>query len=254
MRQNKMLNKLRDGRVTVGCFLGLESPCVAELLGNLGFDWLMIEAEHNGIDMAQVQNMVRAIETTAAAPLVRLPSGDTHWIQRTLDIGAMGIMVPLIRTADDARRVVAATRYPPEGKRSFGGLRATDYAINSEEYFRNSSENIAVILIIETAEALKNIDEIAAVSGVDALMMGSADLSLDLGLDVFRQPSPEIDEAFQRVLRATQTNNIASGAVYGTADQMRVRAEEGFRFLAFTDYHMLGAVARESLEAVSGIM
>ena len=106
--KNKMLRKLRAGQVCMGCFLGLESPNVAELLGHAGFDWLMIEAEHNGIDMAQIQHMIRAINTTDAVPLVRLPSAESVWIQRTLDVGAMGIMVPLIRTADDAQRVVEA--------------------------------------------------------------------------------------------------------------------------------------------------
>ena len=114
LKTNPVRENLQAGGTSLGCFLGLESSSVAEMLGHAGFEWLMIEAEHNALDMAQVQDMIRAVNTTPAVPLVRIPSADRVFIQRVLDVGAMGIMVPMIRSLEEVRQVVQATRYPPE--------------------------------------------------------------------------------------------------------------------------------------------
>jgi len=110
MRDNWVRNKLRAGEPTLGCFLGLGSPNVAELLAHAGFDWLVVETEHNGLDSAEIQHMLMAMNGTNTIPLVRVPSANPVFIQRALDIGAMGIVVPMVRTADEARAIVAATR------------------------------------------------------------------------------------------------------------------------------------------------
>ena len=253
MSQNKMLRKLRAGQASLGCFLNLESASVAEMLGEAGFDWLMVQAEHNAMDMAQIQELLRAIGNTEAVPLVRIPSLDPVFIQRALDVGAQGVMVPLIRTAEEARRVVEATRYPPRGKRSWGGMRNTRYTFAGKEYFKQSDENIAVILIIETAEALENIDAIAAEPGVDALMLGPADLALSLGLDPFAQSSPELAAACDRVLEAGKEHQVAVGIVYGAAEKMQERAEQGYQLLAISDVNLLASKVREFLAALQDV-
>ena len=121
-------------------------------------------------------------------------------------------MVPMIRSADEAERVVAATRYPPHGKRGFGGLRAGEYTFRSSEYFECANDNILVVLIIETKEALDDIEAIAAVPGVDVLMIGTFDLYLSLGLDPFRQPLPEGELAVERILEAGRKSIALSAA------------------------------------------
>ena len=113
MKKNWVREKLKAGDSTIGCFMGLGSPNVAELLSHAGFDWLVIETEHSALDIGQVEHMLMAVKGTETVPLVRLPSSDWVYIQRALDIGAMGIVVPLIRTAADAQAIVRATRYPP---------------------------------------------------------------------------------------------------------------------------------------------
>jgi 2-keto-3-deoxy-L-rhamnonate aldolase RhmA len=205
---------------------------VAELMAHAGFEWLMIETEHNAVDWADVQQMMMAINATSAVPMVRLPSGDATYVQRALDSGAMGVMVPMIRTADDARRVVAATRYPPHGRRGFGGLRASSYTLRNAEYFQYANDQILVVLIIETREAVENIDAIAAEPGVDVLMLGTFDLYLSLGLDPFRQPLPEGEIAVERVLDAGRRFQRVVGGAYGSAADLRQRREQGFRMLA----------------------
>lgn len=252
MNENVVKEKLLAGETSVGCFLGLGSPMVAELMAYAGFDWLMIETEHNAVDWADVQQIMMATNATNVVPMVRLPSGDPAHVQRALDIGAMGVMVPMIRTVEDARRVVAATRYPPHGRRGFGGLRASSYTFRNSEYFQNANDQILVVLIIETKEAVENIDAIASEPGVDVLMLGTFDLYLSLGLDPFQQPLPEGEQAVQRVLEAGQRHGRAVGGAYGSAADLRQRREQGFRMLAFTDYTLLANATKGALSEIRG--
>jgi 4-hydroxy-2-oxoheptanedioate aldolase len=247
MKRNIAREKLVAGGASVGCFLGLGSPTVAELLAHAGFEWLMIEMEHNAVDWGDVQQMLMAMSGTDAAPMVRVPSKDPLQIQRAVDIGAYGVMVPMIRNVDDARNVVAATRYPPLGRRGFGGLRAGKYTLANAEYFQKSKDEILVVLIIETKEALDNIEAIAAEPGVDALMIGTFDLYLALGLDPFQQPLPDGENAVQRILEAGRKYNRAVGCAYGSAADFRKRREQGFRMLALTDYSLLANAAKGML-------
>ena len=144
MRSNVVREKLRSGQHTFGSFMGMGSPTIAELLAHAGCEWLLIEMEHNGLDMAEVEHILMAMNGTETVPLVRIPSIDPVFIQRALDIGGMGLMVPMVRTADEARAIVRASRYPPEGSRSFGPLRASQYTVNYEEYFNRANENVLI--------------------------------------------------------------------------------------------------------------
>src|SRR5207237_930132 len=161
--RNRVRERVRAGEPTIGCFLALGSPNAAELLGHAGFDWLVIETEHSALDTAQVEHMLMAIGGTGAVPLVRVPAVDPVFIQRSLDLGALGIVVPLVRTADDARAAVRATRFPPAGSRSFGPIRAARYSLDYAPYLAGANESLIVALIVETREAVENLEEIAAV-------------------------------------------------------------------------------------------
>src|SRR5438105_14137334 len=183
VQPNAVLDKLRRGEATLGSFVGLGSPNVVELLGHSGLDWLILETEHNGLDAAEVEHLLRAADNTEAVPIVRVPSAEHVYIQRALDLGAMGVMVPLVRSAAEAEAIVRATRYPPDGTRSFGPLRASHYGLDNADYLDRANDNMLVALIIETREALENIDAIAAVPGVDVLYLGLFDLCLSLDLN-----------------------------------------------------------------------
>ena len=250
MRTNNVRRMLREGKATVGCFLGLGSPNVAELLAHAGFDWLVVESEHNALDLAQIERMLMALNATNVVPLVRVPSADPLCIQRVLDVGAMGIVVPMVRTADEARCIVRATRYPPEGIRGFGPLRAAHYMQDTKDYFTRINENLLVALIIETREAVDNLEAIAATPGIDVIIPGPFDLCLSLGLDPMQQPHEEINQIIDLMFEVGQKHGIACGMHALSPDQMRQNLRRGFTFLYYgADYMMLTEFARAGIDA-----
>ena len=250
MRTNFVREKAVGGKATFGCFLGMGSPTVAELLAHAGCEWLLIEMEHNGLDMAEVEHILMAMNGADTIPLVRIPSADPVFIQRSLDIGGMGIAVPMVKTVAEAEAIVRATRYPPEGRRSFGPLRASNYTINYEDYFEQANDNILVMLIIETTEAVENLEEIAKVPGIDVLFIGAFDLCLAMGLNPFHMPLPEIDAVMEHALAVGRACGVAVGTGVSNPEEMHTRAQQGFTFLSYgPDYKLLTDSIRPGVEA-----
>jgi 4-hydroxy-2-oxoheptanedioate aldolase len=250
MKTNWVRAALRGGQSTLCFFSGLGSPAVAELLACAGFDWVVIETEHNAVDMAQVEHMLMAISGTDAIPLVRVPSHDPVHIQRALDIGALGIVVPMVRTAAEAERIVRATRYPPTGSRSWGPLRASAYTLDNADYMERANDQILVVLIVETKEAVDNLDAIAAVPGVDALFLGKWDMSLALGLNPIHLPFAEIDAIFDRMRQVCSAHGIGAGTGAGSPEELRTLLAAGYIFLSYgNDYSLLVNAARAGLRA-----
>ena len=223
MNENQVRQKVIAGETAVGCFLGLGSPSVTELLAYSGYEWLLVETEHNALDSAQVERMLMAIDGSGALPMVRVPPSDLFAIQKALDIGAMGIIVPMVKTVEEAEAVVAATRYPPEGSRGFGPLRASRYTLDYEDYLERANRNILVGLLLETAEAVEDLERIASVPGVDLLYMGMWDLSLALGVDPRRQPNPETDAVIDKALKVGQDTGVAIGIGVGSPEDLAHR-------------------------------
>ena len=250
MKTNWVREKILAGEPTIGCFLGLCSPNVAELLAHAGYDWLLIETEHHALDSAQIEHMLMAISGTNTIPLVRVPSSNPVFIQRALDIGAMGIVVPFVNTADQARAIVRATRYPPAGTRAFGGLRASRYTIDDEDYFNRANDNIIVAPIFETKEAVENLESIAAVPGVDVLYFGPADLSLSLGLNPLHLPLPETEAILERALAIGRKSGVAIGVGCHTPEKLRQLQAQGFTCVSYGgDFRLLADAAHEGLAA-----
>jgi 2-keto-3-deoxy-L-rhamnonate aldolase RhmA len=253
VRTNWVREKLKAGQATLGCFLGLGSPNVAELLACAGFDWLVVETEHNGLDSAEIEHMLMAMNGTQTIPLVRVPSANPVYIQRALDMGAMGIVVPMLKTAAEAQAVVRATRYPPHGTRSFGPLRATRYSFDNEDYLNRANDNLLVVLILETKEAAENLEAIAAVPGVDGLFLGPFDLCLSLGLNPMKMPFPEVEQVTQRALEVGRKSGVAVGTTAGTPEQLWQLQAQGFTLLGYgPDYRLLAEAARAGLAAFKG--
>ena len=250
MRSNTVRQKVRSGENSFGCFMGMGSPTIGELLAHAGCEWLMVEMEHNGLDMAEVEQMLMAMNGTGTIPMVRIPSADPVFIQRTLDVGSLGIAVPMVRTAAEAEAIVRATRYPPQGTRSFGPLRASQYTIDYEDYFDQANDNVLILLILETVEAVENLEEIANVPGIDVLYIGSFDLCLSLGLNPFDMPLPEVDAVIERTLAISRTYDVAAGIGSGSPEELRRRAAQGFTFLGYgPDYQLLLGSLRPGVEA-----
>ncbi|MDS0474414.1 aldolase/citrate lyase family protein [Natrinema sp. 1APR25-10V2] len=175
---------LRERDPAVGSWLSLRDPAVAELTAELAFDFVVLDIEHTPNTMETVIEMVRAVDAadSQTEAIVRLPWNDPVVVKRVLDTGASGVMAPMIETAAEAETLVESTRYPPEGVRGVAGSRASRYGLEMEEYYRTAADEIVTIAQIETERGLENVDEIAAVEGLDALFVGPADLSANLGI------------------------------------------------------------------------
>src|SRR5579872_1187828 len=172
--------QLRTGKVALGVWCVIPSALSVEAVAGLGFDWLLIDMQHGGMDYSTAVEMIRAVELAGIPPLVRVPWNEPGIIGRVLDAGAIGVVVPMIEDAESAKRAVTAGRYPPAGRRSFGPLRAR--ARQGTAYRFDPDDGTLIITMIETAPALDQAAAIAAVPGVDALLVGPSDLSLSLGL------------------------------------------------------------------------
>ena len=250
MKDNWVRQRMKAGKPVIGCFLGLGSPTIAEMMGLAGMDWLVIETEHNGLDSAEVQHMLTAIGGTDAVPIVRVPNRDQVYIQRALDMGAMGVLVPGVRTAEEARAIVSYTRYPPQGRRSWGPLRASAYTFDNDDYLERANDNILVALILETSDAVDGLDEICAVPGVDVLTMGPWDLSLELGLDPRKLPLPQIEQISVDALEIARRHGVEIGVSANTPDGLRERQSQGFTFIQYgPDYGLFASALNEGLGA-----
>ncbi|MFL2760239.1 MAG: HpcH/HpaI aldolase family protein [Dehalococcoidia bacterium] len=250
MRINNVRNDLLSGKPAIGPFIGLQSANVAELMGNAGFNFVVIESEHNGIDSAEIEHMLMAVGNTDAVPIVRIPSHRQVYIQKALDIGALGIVVPAVKTAEEAAQIVSATKFPPHGKRSWGPLRASKYTFDNEDYLRNANDNILVVLIIETVEAVENLEEIAAVPGIDVLFLGPWDMCLSLGLDPLLLPHPEIDEILEKMIEVATRYEVVAGAGASVPEDVGTRLDQGIQFLSYgPDYALLSSAAFSGVKA-----
>ena len=250
MKNNEVRGKLLAGEAQIGCFMGLGSPNVAELLTRAGLDWLVIETEHNNLDIAQIEHILMAVQGSGAMPIVRVASSQQVYIQRALDVGAMGVLVPMVRSVAEAEAIVAATRYPPAGIRSFGPLRASHYSLDNEDYLRRANDHVLVALIVETREMLDNLEEIAAVPGVDVLFLGPFDLCLSLGLDPLQLPLPEVDAVLERMLEVGRRCGKAVGFAADSPAGLRALQAQGVTFISYgQDYGLLMRAIREGVEA-----
>ncbi|NKB65756.1 MAG: 2-dehydro-3-deoxyglucarate aldolase [Candidatus Latescibacteria bacterium] len=250
MRKNWVRQKALNGQPTLGAMLGLGSPNAAELMAQAGYDWLVVETEHNALDSAQIEHMLMAMNGTRTIPVVRLPSADPIGIQKALDVGALGVLLPMVRTAAEAAAIVGATRYPPQGCRGFGPLRASQYTMDYPDYLAAANDNILVLLILETRDALDNLEEIAAVPGVDGLLFGLFDLCLDMGLNPMDMPLPQIDATIEQALAQCQRTGMALGIGCGSPKELQQRLAQGFTLPLYgTDYMLLGNAARSGIRA-----
>jgi 4-hydroxy-2-oxoheptanedioate aldolase len=245
MNDNWVRQKLLKGEPTIGCQMGLCSPHVAELLSHAGYEWIIIEMEHNALDYAEVEHILMAISSADTIPIVRVPSSDQVYIQRALDVGGMGILVPMVRTPEEAQAIVNATRYPPDGVRGLGGLRATRYMADNSDYLARANDHILVAIILETKEAVENLEVIVSVPGIDVLYIGLWDLCASYGLDPMKMPHAEMDEVVEYVLRVGRERGVAIGI---TTQDLREALERGITMLGYgPDYRMLLQAAQAGI-------
>lgn len=247
--QNRFKDRLGDGPPQLGFWLALANANIAEICSGIGYDWVLIDAEHGAQTLPGIAEQLRAVDASpACSAIVRVPGHDSVTIRQILDVGAQTVMVPMVDTADQARAIVKASRYPPAGDRGIGGARAARWGRYSA-YVAEANERLCIIAQIETAEALANIEEIAAVDGIDALFVGPADLAASLSL-----LGPANATELAKVAGAALARILATGVPCGilSRDERLVQQylEGGARFLAvgidsFTLAKAAGALARD---------
>lgn len=247
--QNPFKRALREGSVQIGFWLALADPYAAEICATAEFDWLLIDGEHAPNDLRSILGQLQAVAPYPAHAVVRPVSGDTALIKHLLDIGATSLLVPMVETAEEARRIVAATRYPPGGIRGVGSALARASRWNTTaEYLDSADAQICVLVQIESEAGLHAIDDIAAVPGVDGLFIGPSDLAASLGYrgePGHAQVVAAIEVAIARILRSGK----AAGLLTPDETLARRYIELGATFVAVgSDVALLarnaGALAR----------
>jgi 2-keto-3-deoxy-L-rhamnonate aldolase RhmA len=240
--------RVRKQELLVGTFLNLGSSLTAEIAGNAGFDWVLIDMEHGAGNRQELLYQLQAIESTPAVPFVRIAWNDPVLVKQVLDLGVSGVMVPYVQTADEARRAVAAMRYPPAGIRGVAVMnRACRFGPGFDEYFKSASSNLVTILQIETAEAIRNVDEIAAVEGADVLFVGPMDLSVGLGIPQ-QWSHPDLRAALKKVVNACRKTGKTAGMILMNEDQIEQTLADGFTMLSYSSD---SAVVVKGLKAVA---
>jgi 2-dehydro-3-deoxyglucarate aldolase len=228
--------------------MSMAHPSIAEILAMAGYDWVVIETEHTAIDVSEVLRMVIAIEQRGSIPLVRLAWNDPIQAKAVLDSGAAGVLVPSINTKEDVQLAVKMTKYPPLGFRGVGLARAQGYGENFDEYIKNANSDGLLIVQIEHKDAVKNIEEILSVEGIDGTFIGPYDLSMSLGVPG-QLSHPSVLEAQDKVLKETLAHGLIAGIHLvhpdTAANECKQTIAKGYRFIALgTDILFLGDSAR----------
>ena len=237
----------RSGPIPLGTWVMSASAIVAEALGCAGFDWLVVDAEHSPLDTMDVAAMLAAIGTTGASPVVRITGNDPMLVKRAMDAGAQSLMFPMIQSAADAERAVAATHYPPRGIRGVAAMHRASRFGTAADYLRRAGEETCVVAQIETMLAMENLESIVAVDGVDCIFVGPGDLSASMGL-VGELGHPEVHKQLRRAAQISSRAGKPCGIVMGHADVVNQCMEYGYTYVAIaSDLGMLMARAAEML-------
>ena len=254
MRENTALAAWRRDEQTIGLWLSLANSYSAEVMANLGFDWICVDMQHGLIDYTDLVQMLPAISTSQATPLVRVPWNEPYEIMKALDAGAYGVVVPMVNNREEAEQAVMACRYPPLGNRSFGPIRAAVYG--GRGYAVEANDQIACIAMIETAEGIANADEIMSTSGLNGVYIGPADLALSLGLPAMGdQPQEEHLVVVKDLLAKCKAHGIAAGIHTSSLEYAQKYLALGFNFvtLGSESGHMTKNASAELAAARGGV-
>ncbi|GIV34005.1 MAG: 2,4-dihydroxyhept-2-ene-1,7-dioic acid aldolase [Chitinophagales bacterium] len=243
---------LKQNKLTIGSWITIGHPSVAEILCSAGFDWLTIDLEHSPIDLETAQTLIALIQGKGLKALVRVGKNEEVIIKRVMDAGADGVIVPMINSRQDAEQAVSFTKYPPAGKRGVGLARAQRYGTGFDAYKRWLEEEAIVIAQIEHVQAVDNIEEIIAVPGIDGTIIGPYDLSGSLGI-AGQLDHPLLQEKVKAVEAACKKQNFPLGyhVIQSDHKKMLEKIREGYTFLAFSlDFFFLGDKAREEMRMI----
>jgi 4-hydroxy-2-oxoheptanedioate aldolase len=250
MRENWLRALWSQDQAAVNGWLTIGDSFAAETMAQQGWDALTIDLQHGVIDYAAMVPMLQAISTTPTVPVVRVPWLEPGILMKVLDAGAYAVICPMVNTREDAQKLVAWTSYAPKGTRSYGPVRATLYG--GADYFQHANDTVVRFAMIETAQALDNLDAILSVEGLDAIYIGPSDLSISLGCKPsFDELEPKAAQAVEHILARARHYGVVAGMHNGGPAAARARIAKGFRFVTVSsDARLLAAGSQEILQAM----
>jgi 4-hydroxy-2-oxoheptanedioate aldolase len=250
VRENTLKSMWARGEAVVNGWLSIPSAFSAEVMAHQGFDSLVVDMQHGVVDYQVAVTMLQAISTTKVIPMARVPWNDPAALMKILDAGVYGVICPMVNTRAEAEALVRACKYPPRGHRSWGPVRASLYA--GSDYGDHANADTIVMPMIETKQALDNLDEILSVSGVDAVYVGPSDLSLAMGCKPrLDQTDPPVVEAQQKIVEACKRHNVAAGIHNATAAYAAKMVAAGYTFVTLaSDSRFMAAKAAEEVAVV----
>ena len=250
MRENALKKIWAKGEAVVNGWLAIPSAFSAEVMAHQGFDSLVVDMQHGVVDYQVAVTMLQAISTTPTVPMARVPWNDPARLMKILDAGVYGVICPMINTREEAETLVRHCKYPPRGHRSWGPVRASIYA--GADYGDHANDDIVVMPMIETAEAMKNLDDILSVPGVDAVYVGPSDLSLALGCKPrLDQTDAPVVEAQQKIVEACKKHGVIAGIHNNTSAYALKMIAAGYQFVTLaSDSRFLAQKAAEEAAAV----
>ena len=243
-------NKLKKNELTIGSWIMIGDSTSVEVMAQVGFDWLAIDIEHTSFNLETVKNLIQIIQSKNIKALVRVSKNEEVIIKKILDMGADGIIVPMVCSKNDAIQAINFSKYPPDGKRGVGLSRASQYGDKFEEYKKWVQDELIVIAQVEHIDAVNNIDQIIKVDGIDGILIGPYDLSASMG-NPGKFEEKNVKNAIKKIIDSCKTNNIPYGihVVDTNPETMRVRIDQGFTFLAYgIDYMFMKNLARKGIE------
>jgi 4-hydroxy-2-oxoheptanedioate aldolase len=252
MKDNRLRTLWKQDRAAVNGWLAIPDSFSAEVMARQGWDSLTIDLQHGVVDYQKMVTMLQAITTTETVPVVRVPWLEPGILMKSLDAGAQALICPMINTREEAQKFVAWTSYAPRGTRSFGPVRAA--MVLGADYPTAANDHIVRFAMIETAQAVDNLDAILSVEGLDAIYIGPSDLSLSLGCKpVFDDVEPKAAQAIEHIVERARAHGIVAGIHNGLPRVAKARIDLGFRFVTLSsDARMLISGSQELLGAMRG--
>lgn len=249
--QNKFRKALLDRKLTLGAWMQIGHPAIAEIFARGGFDWICVDLEHGAIDLETMSNIFRTIDAYDCVPIARLPVNDPTWIRRTIDAGAKGLIIPMVKTAQEAEKAVREAKYPPQGVRGFGYSRANMHGIDFDDYIKTANDEIAMVMQIEHKDAIGNLEQIVAVDGVDALFIGPLDLSGSMGI-TGQMEHPQMIEALTKykIVAQEAAKSYGMHIVRPNTENIRSALEQNYTMIALgLDNVFLAEMSKDVLRA-----
>ena len=249
---DSLRDKIQTGTLTIGSWITLAHPAIAEIMANSGFDWLVVDLEHSVITIREAEELIRVIDLAGVVPLVRLTSNNSDQIKRVMDAGSHGVIVPMVNSAAEAERAVQAVKYPLRGKRGFGLARTQGYGTKFKEYLEWQEKHSVIIVQIEHIDAVNNLESILSVDGIDGYIIGPYDLSGSMGIPG-QFDHPDLLVVMEKIRVIARKMNKPGGIhiVEPDAEQLQIKINEGQKFIAYSvDIRMLDSACRDGLTKV----